>query len=248
MPRLQKSAQASDSASLPPAATQGPATVDNNKPSLSLSRLREAFAAMLKPAPQSTRSGGKESATSRPAPVQIDPCEISPRTVVEAILFVGRPDNRPFTTRELAATMRGVSPAEIDDAIAQLNKRYEHDGAPYQIVGSAGAYQLVLRDDYRRMRDKLQGRARESKLSPAALEVLSIVAYNQPTTLDEINEMRGASSGALLATLVRRQLIRLDRPESPDRKAVYQTTERFLRLFGLDSLAALPRSEDLEKA
>jgi len=168
--------------------------------------------------------------------------------VVEAILFVGRPDNRPFTTRELAATMRGVSPAEILDAITQLNKRYQHDGAPYQIVGAAGAYQLALRDDYSRMRDKLHGRARESKLSPATLEVLSIVAYNQPTTLDEINELRGTSSGAMLATLVRRQLIRLDRPQPPERKAVYQTTERFLRLFGLDSLAALPRSEDLEKA
>ena len=164
------------------------------------------------------------------------------------MLFVGRPDNRPFSAREMAAAMRGCSPAEIDAAVAELNKIYERDGAPYEIVGSSNGYQLALRDEFGRMRDKFYGRVREAKLSPVALEVLSIVAYNQPTTAEEVSQLRGAPSGAALATLVRWRLLRLDRPAEGREPPRYSTTDRFLRLFGLDSLAALPRSEELEKA
>jgi segregation and condensation protein B len=78
------------------------------------------------------------------------------------------------------------------------------------------------------------------------LEVLSIIAYNQPVTAHEINQLRGAPNGAALSTLVRRRLVRLDRAER-GAPARYATTERFLKLFGLDNLEALPRSEELEK-
>jgi segregation and condensation protein B len=173
-------------------------------------------------------------------------CEVNPRSVVEAILFVGRPDNGAISARELAAAMRGVSPGEVEAAVRQLNALYDSDQAPYHIEGSASGYRLVLRDEFVRMRDKFYGRGREARLSPAAIEVLSIIAYNQPITAPEINDLRGAANGAALATLVRRRLVRLERPDggSPPR---YTTTERFLKLFGLESLGALPRSEDLEK-
>jgi segregation and condensation protein B len=171
---------------------------------------------------------------------------VNPRSVVEAILFVGRPDSRALSARELAAAMRGVSPGEIDAAVRELNKLYEADETPYHIEGTGAGYRLVLRESFARMRDKFYGRAREAKLSPAAIEVLSIIAYNQPITAHEINELRGAPNGAALSTLVRRRLVRLDRSEigAPPR---YATTERFLKLFGLESLGALPRSEELEK-
>ena len=85
-------------------------------------------------------------------------------------------------------------------------------------------------------------------MSPAALEVLSIVAYNQPVTTDEVSQLRCSPSGAVLATLVRRRLVRIDRPEDGHGRPQYSTTERFLRLFGLEDLAALPHGEELEKA
>jgi segregation and condensation protein B len=78
--------------------------------------------------------------------------------------------------------------------------------------------------------------------------VLSIVAYKQPVTAEAINELRGAASGALLAMLVRRRLVALERPADKRAAPVYSTTDRFLRLFGLENLAALPRNEELEKA
>jgi segregation and condensation protein B len=175
-------------------------------------------------------------------------CEISPRSVVEAMLFVGRPDNRPVSARELAAAMRGVSPAEVDTAVAELNKLYDADATPYRIDQGHAGYRLVLRGEFERMRDKFYGRVREARLSPVAIEVLSIVAYNQPVTAAAVDELRGAGSGGALSMLVRRRLLRVEKPEDTAGAPCYRTTDRFLRLFGLESLSVLPRSEELEKA
>jgi segregation and condensation protein B len=225
-----------------PAAEQSP---------LSLSRLRAAFAQMLGAESQEPAAGSaaaNESPKKSPQPVLApDPCEINPRTVVEAMLFVGQPGDATFSAREMAAAMRGVSPAEIDAAVAELNAVYLRDAAPYEIVGSAPGYRLQLRSELRRMRDKLHGRTREAKLTPAAVEVLSVVAYNQPTTVEAINELRGTQSGPALQSLVRRKLVRVDRPADRGEPPQYSTTERFLRLFGLENVAALPRNEELEK-
>jgi segregation and condensation protein B len=220
---------------------------------LSLSRLREAFAAMLNPqavddAPSNAIATTDDDAVAAADPaVGLDPCEISPQSVVEAMLFVGHPDGRPLSSRQMAAAMRGVSPREIDAAVAELNARYEQDAAPYEITATASGYQLKLRDEFSRMRDKLHGQVREAKLSPAAVEVLSVVAYNQPVTAAEIDRLRGAPSGSILATLVRRRLVRLERPADRQASPTYATTDRFLRLFGLEGVDALPHSEELEK-
>jgi segregation and condensation protein B len=228
-----------------------------NEPSpLSLGRLREAFAAMLgsADAPQESETNSGEPGASTGVPIAEAPssppglCEISPRSVVEAMLFVGRPDNRPVSARELAATMRGVSPAEVDAAVAELNKLYDADATPYRIDQSHAGYRLVLRGEFERMRDKFYGRVREARLSPVAIEVLSIVAYNQPVTAAAVDELRGAGSGGALSMLVRRRLLRVEKPEDTAGAPCYRTTDRFLRLFGLESLSVLPRSEELEKA
>jgi segregation and condensation protein B len=219
-----------------------------DKSPLSLSRLREAFAAMLGNESQERGSRGKPQLEQSTRTSPLAPGDVCPRSVVEAMLFVGRPDNSAFSARELAAAMRGVSPKDIDAAVDELSALYEADHAPYQIERTAVGYRLILRSEFERMRDKFYGRVREAKLSPAALEVLSIVAYNQPVTVAAINELRGASSGALLSTLVRRRLVRLDRTGKPKEPALYSTTERFLRLFGLEGLGDLPRGEELGRA
>jgi segregation and condensation protein B len=228
---------------------------------LSLSRLRAAFAQMLGSSElggsqqgagskeQGTKPSNNKKTVASPQSVVTapDPCEIGPRTVVEAMLFVGRPDNSPFSARELAAAMRGVSPAEIDAAVAELNAAYQRDDAPYEIASFPQGHKLQLRDQLSRMRDKLSVRVREAKLTPAAVEVLSVVAYNQPTTVEAINELRGAPSGPVLQSLVRRKLVRIDRPADRNAPPQFSTTDRFLRVFGLESAAAMPRSEELEK-
>jgi segregation and condensation protein B len=219
---------------------------------LSLSRLREAFAAMLGEQNAGGRKQGEGTDERKDVPVSRSlpsaTCEISPRSVVEAMLFVGRPDNGPLSARELAAAMRGVSPTEIDAAITELNAIYDADGAPYRIFQTNSGYRMVLRDEFERIRDKFYGRVKEARLSPAVMEVLSVLAYNQPATAEQLNELRGAASGAALATLVRRRLVKLEWPANAGGPPQYSTTERFLKLFGLEGLEALPRAEELEKA
>ncbi|MFO0789612.1 MAG: SMC-Scp complex subunit ScpB [Pirellulales bacterium] len=239
----------------PAKTTAPPASSDSAAPRespLSLSRLREAFAAMLGgPARSEERGARSESSKKGPAvppptrPVKI---EICPRSVVESILFVGRPDNGAISARELAAAMRGVSPAEVAEAVAELNAVYDADQTPYRIEQSAAGYRLAFRPEFERMRDKFYGRVKEAKLSPAVLEVLSVLAYNQPATAEQLAEIRGEPCGGALAQLVRRKLVRLERTKGEKTSAIYTTTERFLRLFGLESLEALPRSEELQKA
>jgi segregation and condensation protein B len=223
-----------------------PENVPKESP-LSLSRLREAFAAMLGEGKAESEERGarseKKELTPRSSPLV--PCEISPRSVIEALLFVGRPDHGAFSSRELAAAMRGVSPGEVDAAVTELNALYDEDRTPYAIERTSSGYRLVLRVEFQRLRDKFYGTVREAKLSSATMEVLSIIAYNQPMTATRIQELRNAPNGAALSTLVRRKIVRLDRPCEAGGEPQYSTTERFLELFGLESLEELPRSEEV---
>lgn len=173
-----------------------------------------------------------------------DPCPINPRTIFEAMLFVGDRDNRPLTPRRAAELMRDVSVDEIPPLVGELNQRYAAAGAPYHVVGSGDGYRLSLRQECRSMGNRFFGSAREAKLSQAAIDVLALVAYEQPITGDKIHKLRGKPSRHVLSHLVRRGLLRIERPEPKRRTAYYCTTDRFLRLFNLESLEDLPQSED----
>ena len=174
-----------------------------------------------------------------------DGCELSPRTILESMLFVGHPRNEALSAAQVAGLMRGVRPGEIDDLVRDLNEQYLRDGCPYAIVSQGAGYRLSLRDEFSGLREKFQGRLRQARLSPAALEVLALVAYNQPLTSEDVTRLRGRTSGAILAQLVRRQLLRIERPPATPRAARYFTTPRFLKLFGLDGLDDLPRGQEI---
>ena len=175
-----------------------------------------------------------------------DACELSPRSILEALLFVGSPNNEPLSSKQVAGLMRGVRPAEIDALVLELNADYESRRCPYRIDTEAAGYRLVLRDEFAAVRDQFQGKARQARLSQAAIEVLAAVAYHAPITADEVSRLRGTPSGQVLTQLVRRELVRLERSTKPKR-VQYYTTPRFLQLFGLESLEDLPRSPDLEQ-
>jgi segregation and condensation protein B len=177
-----------------------------------------------------------------------DAAPVTPRMIVEGMLFVGAADGRPLASREIAAHIRNVSPEEVDALVAELNRAYQQDGAAYEIVAVDGGYRLQLRGDLAEVRQRFRGEVRAAKLTPAALEVLSVVAYKQPVTADDVNRLRGSQSYAILAQLVRRQLVRVQRGTQAPRGAHYFTTDRFNRLFGVTGPADLPRSEDLDDA
>jgi segregation and condensation protein B len=175
-----------------------------------------------------------------------DPCPVCPATILEAMLFVGNQNNEPLTAVRAAELMRGVSPGEIPGLVDGLNARYAGSGCPYRIVSEGAGYRLALDRRFDAVRSRFYGRVREARLSQAALDALAIVAYRQPITAEEVNRLRDHPSGHLLSQLVRRQLLRIERPEGKRRPVTYHTTDRFLELFGLESLQDLPQTEDVE--
>jgi segregation and condensation protein B len=179
-------------------------------------------------------------------PAEEESCPVSPRSIFEAMLFVGNRGNQPLSAVKAAELMRDVSPEEIPSLVEQLNRHYDETRCPYHIVGEGEGYRLILRNNYFSLRDKFYGRVREARLSQAAIDVLAIVAYQQPLSSEQVNRLRGKSSNHILAQLVRRGLLRIERPDAQPRQPHYCTTDRFLQLFNLQSIEELPRSEEPE--
>lgn len=223
---------------------------------VTLARLSSAFADLTE--------GADEDQAAEPAPaapdeaqgsldqdaddlVADDQGEVNPRGILEALLFVGAPDNRPLLVDEVTALIRGVTSDEVHALVESLNSDYLAAGCPYQIIADGPGYRLALRPALDAVRDRFYGRLRETRLSQAAVEVLALVAYHEPLTATKLNELRGAPSGAVLSQLVRRQLLRLEKGPGKGAAVHYFTTPRFLELFGLESLADLPRSQDMDQ-
>ncbi|QDS97453.1 SMC-Scp complex subunit ScpB [Adhaeretor mobilis] len=214
----------------------------NPSPKFSLARLSTAFAKLM--TSPNGKSGESETAESQPQVARV-----SPKMIVEGLLFVGDEQRKPLTSETLAGPIRDVSPEEIENLVKELNDDYTASNSAYEIVSSGGGYSLQLREPLVRLRDRFYGEVRETKLTPAALEVLSIVAYRQPLTADAIGKLRGTKSQAILANLVRRELlgVQSDTAELPvgvRPTRQYVTTVRFNRLFGIASPEELPRSAE----
>jgi segregation and condensation protein B len=169
---------------------------------------------------------------------------LSPRQVIEACLFVG---GVSLTSARLASVLRGDYTASIvEETIDSLNAQYQREGRPYSIQLGEGGYRLGLNDEFERLRHKIYGLGpREVRLSQDVLEVLAIVAYQQPVTDDDLKDLDRSSSNGTLRQLLRRDLIAVQRPTEDPKAIQYRTTSRFLSLFGLKSLDDLPRPEDL---
>jgi segregation and condensation protein B len=209
-----------------------------------LERLSSAFARLMG-SPAASAEAPLAVESDEPWP-EDEALPVTPQSIVEGMLFVGRADGRPMTSREMSTHIRNVSPEEVDAIVVQLNADYRQDGAAYEIANDGPGYRLQLRPDLAPLRARFQGRTRAARLTPAAVEVLSVVAYRQPVTSEEICRLRGTESQRILQQLVRRQLVRVERGAQSPRTPRYLTTERFNALFGVKSPAELPRDEELD--
>lgn len=228
----------------------------------SLQHLQAAFARMLGKQQGAAAGATEEIGTSDVGPSQVasqvqsstadglgtDDQQVTPASILEAMLFVGHPKGEPLSPRLLAAVMRGVTPAEIDQFVEKLNRQYEEDGQPYWIQAYGDGYRMALRDEFEPLRLQIIGRVRHARLNQEAVDVLAIVAYEQPVDADVVDQLRGKPSHAILRALVRRQLISVERSPQKRSQRIYRTTQRFLDLLDLDSLDQLPQGEDLERA
>lgn len=184
------------------------------------------------------------------------------RSVLEALLFVSQ---KALSARELkdvlrqtadaedapeeARVWRKTSEAEIEVELTALAKHYDQAGRSYQLVCVAGAWQFVSRPEFAPWVRALVGvKARPPRLSQAALETLAIIAYRQPVTRAEVEQIRGVNVDGVMQTLLERGLIQESgRAETVGRPMTYGTTEQFLHYFGLRSLDDLPAADELRR-
>lgn len=164
--------------------------------------------------------------------------------IIEALLFAATSPAAESRLREIA----GCSSQELSAVVAQLNHEYESDRRAFRIHRIAQGYQLYTLPEYSDWVKGLFKAQRGPRLSKAALETIAIIAYKQPATRPEIEQLRGVDCSAPLATLLDRKLIVLaGRAHKPGSPFLYRTSKEFLRYFGLASLEDLPRQEELEE-
>lgn len=182
------------------------------------------------------------------------------KNIIEALLFSSQ---KPLTPAELAGVLAEAAKSEEPEAqslaktkgkdlepiLDELASDHEAAGRSFRLVCVAGAWQFVTRPDYAVWLQALMGeRARPAKLSQPALETLTIVAYRQPLTRAEIEEIRGVSVDGVMQTLVERGLVeQVGRAEAPGRPMTYGTTRLFLECFGLRDLDELPAADELRR-
>ncbi|HET6426331.1 MAG TPA: SMC-Scp complex subunit ScpB, partial [Planctomycetaceae bacterium] len=148
---------------------------------------------------------------------------LSPRQVIEACLFVG---GVSLTAARLAGLLRGDYTATfVEQTIDALNQQYVNESRPYSIQLGEGGYRFALNEEFERLRNKIYGLGpREVRLSQDVLEILAVIAYQQPVTEERLNELeRGPSSGPV-RQLLRRDLISVQRPQGDPKAVHYQTT------------------------
>ena len=209
----------------------------------------------------------EEPATVEPVPQleQLKPESIKPKVpriplpsslqeIVGALLFASE---SPLTAAELRTCVRGVAPEEgddaevmsvyqsctsreIDQALRGLEKELERSGCGFRLVCSGGTYRLQTAPTCGRYVRALLKLDRPSRLSRASLETLAIIAYRQPITKAEIEQIRGVAVDTIVKSLVELQLVRLvGRSELPGHPFLYGTSPLFLEHFGLASLSEL---------
>jgi segregation and condensation protein B len=183
-----------------------------------------------------------EAAAAEPRPRESSVRKIRP--ALEALLFSS---SRPIREAELADVLE-ATPEAAAAALASLAEEAEAPSRGVRLESVAGGWRYVTRPEFDSLLRKFHEVTERSRLSLAALETLAIIAYRQPITLPEIQEIRGVNSSSVLTTLLEKKLV-----TTAGRKAVvgtpflYRTTREFLVRFGLNELEDLPKPEELDQ-
>jgi segregation and condensation protein B len=166
------------------------------------------------------------------------------KKITEALLFS---TEESLPANKIKSVIGDVSLPAVKEAISELNKEYETQGRAFFIQEIAGGFQIRTRPDYREWIAKLNIQREETKLSNAAMEVLSVIAYKQPVIRAEIEAIRGVDSSAIVRALMEKGLVKMaGRSEELGHPILYGTAPKFLELLGLNSLQDLPKPVELK--
>ncbi len=163
--------------------------------------------------------------------------------VLEALLIA---HGEPLSLKQLGAVLE-TSDDLIKEALDLLQARYQEDFSGVELALIAEQYQIRTKNLYSAYIQKLKA-SKPKKLSPAALETLAIIAYRQPVVKSEVEKIRGVDVSPTLKTLLDRKLIKIaGQQATPGQPSLYATTDEFLKVFGLSSLADLPNLREVEE-
>ena len=169
--------------------------------------------------------------------------EATVESVIEAILFAS---DEPLTDSRIANIVETTG-KQVRQSIKDLNARYESNNHAFRIEQIAGGYQMLTLSGYNHWLRKMLRARSDTKLSPAAMETLAIIAYKQPIIRADIEAIRGVAVGEVIRSLMYKGLVKIvGRAEVLGRPMLYGTTKKFLQIFGLNSLKDLPKVEELK--
>lgn len=167
------------------------------------------------------------------------------RQALHALLFVS---DRPLSATRLAEALGDLDAEMVELLLDELRAELENGSSPYQLREIAGGYQLATRVEYAPYIRRLLQIKKRNRLSRSALETLAIIAYRQPCTRADVEEIRGVSVSHAFEILLEKRLIKVvGVAETVGRPKLYRTTDEFLAHFGLKSLRELPSIEELRE-
>jgi len=167
------------------------------------------------------------------------------KNVIEALLFAS---DTPIAIQKFKEILEIVSIQDIRKGIDDLKNHYSKTDSAMTIIEVAGGFQIVSREDFASYIQKLYKGRQISRLTQRGLETLAIIAYRQPITKNEIENIRGVNVDGVVRTLLERNLISIEgRQKAPGNPLLCGTTQYFLEYFGLKSLDALPKLKEIDE-
>jgi len=173
-------------------------------------------------------------------------------SIIEVLIFSS---DEPISENEIIRAIKGIDGEDIEitsdnisETVDLLNKSYEENGRSFRIKKIANGFVFVTTEIFAKYVGYLSSEKSKRRLSQAALETLAIIAYKQPVTKPELEQIRGVNSDYILTSLLEKNLITIiGRAESIGRPLLYGTTTEFLKYFGLYNLSDLPKPREIEE-
>jgi segregation and condensation protein B len=173
-------------------------------------------------------------------------------SIIEALIFSS---DEPISDNEIIRAIKGIDGEEIEinssdvhSVVEELNNKYKEQGNSFTIKKIANGFIFATTEINAKYVGFLSSEKSKRRLSQAALETLAIIAYKQPVTKPELEQIRGVNSDYILNTLLEKNLITITgRAETIGRPLLYGTTIEFLKYFGLYNLSDLPKPREIEE-
>ncbi|MBN2200098.1 MAG: SMC-Scp complex subunit ScpB [Candidatus Aminicenantes bacterium] len=167
------------------------------------------------------------------------------KDILEALIFISV---EPLSMDRIKEVLSDRTEEELRRAIEELSAEYLREGRGLRLQQVGGGFVLATRPEHDPWVRRLLQIERKTKLSHAAVETLSVVAYHQPVTQPEIQAIRGVDSSYTIKTLLEKKIVKIcGRKKAPGSPLLYRTTDRFLAYFGLNDLSDLPSVEEVAK-